>query len=219
MAELYNQFKDFKSFEVVFVNKDRELQKIYCDVKSIEHDRIILHANNKKNNGIRASVGDEFKLHIYTENGIYSATSRILLASEGVINTEYVIAYPANSKHSQRREYFRADLHIPFRIDVAIGEPEAPPFIIEGRTRNICGKGMSYISDKMFVEHESMNITLSFKEREIQTTASLVYSKQIVVENRPKFIHAFTFHNISKQNIEFIIKQCFFHQLDLKKKS
>jgi len=219
MVELYNQFRDFKSFEVVFVNKDRELQKIYCDVKSIEHDRIILHANNKKNNGIKASVGDEFKLHIYTESGIYSATSRILLATEGIINTEYVIAYPANSKHSQRREYFRADLHIPFKINVFCVDSMEMPFLIEGRTRNVCGKGMSYISDKIFTEHDALEISLSFKEKEIKTTATLVYSKQVIVENRPKYIHAFTFNNITKQNIEFIIKQCFFHQLDLKKKS
>ena len=68
MAELYNQFKDFKSFEVVFFNKEQGLQKIYCDVRSIEHDRIILSANNQKNKGVSANTGDEFKLHIYTEN-------------------------------------------------------------------------------------------------------------------------------------------------------
>jgi len=219
MVELYNQFKDFKSFEVVFVNKEHELEKIYCSVKSIEHDRIILLANNQKNKGAKAGVGDEFKLHIYTESGIYSATSKILLATEGLLSTEYVIAYPANSKHSQRREYFRADLLINFKMNVIPLNTEANPILIEGKTRNICGKGMSYISDKLFPENDSIDIKFLFKDRTISTTATLVYTKQIVVANRPKYIHAFTFNNINKQNIEFIIKQCFFHQLDLKKKS
>jgi len=217
MLELYNHFRDFKSFEVVFVNNERELQKIYCDVKSIEHDRIILLANNQKNKNVRAQVGDEFKLHIYTENGIYSATSRILLASPGVLNTEYVIAYPANSKHSQRREYFRADLLIDFKLEIS-PKTLARNIIIEGITRNVCGKGMSYLSEQTFPDYESIHLTLKFPDKTVETTAMLVYSKQIIIQGKPRYIHAFSFNSISNANIEFIIKQCFFHQLELKKR-
>ena len=101
MLDIYNQFKDFKSFEVVFANKGKELQRIICSVKSIENNRIILDASNKKNENIFANVGDDLKLYIYTESGMYSATSKIILVSKGILNTEYVIAYPANSKHSK----------------------------------------------------------------------------------------------------------------------
>lgn len=218
MADFYNEFKDFKSFEVVFHNKNNELQKIICNVKRIEHDRIIIDADNQKNLGVFADAGDEFNLHIYTENGIYSASSKILQVTRGTINTEYVIAYPANSKHSQRREYFRADISVPFTMSVlSIASPNTP-VDINSKTKNICGKGMSYISDSVFPVHNLIELELTFPEKVIDTQAELVYSKQILINNRPKFIHAFTFTTINKGSIDFIIKKCFLHQLDLRKK-
>lgn len=218
MADIYDQFKDFKSFEVVFQNKDDEPQKIFCTVKSIENDKIILDANNQKNEDIIAEVGDELKLHIYTENGIYSATSKILVASKGIVNTEYIIAYPANSKHSQRREYFRADMSVDFKMRVVTNANTGEKFVIEGKTRNICGKGLSIVYDQDFSEYSSIDIDLFFKEKTINTLATLVYTKQIIVGSKPKFIHAFTFNNVSAKDIDFLVKKCFLHQLDLRKK-
>lgn len=217
MADFYNEFKDFKSFEVVFRNPDGELQKIFCTVKSIEHDRIILDANNQKNKGIFAQQGDDFNLHIYTENGIYSATSKIMQVTKGTVNTEYVIAYPANSKHSQRREYFRADISAPFKLHIQMAD-ESKTIVITSKTKNICGKGMSYVSDTVFPAHKLIEVELFFLDKVIKTQAELVYSKQIVINNRPKFIHAFTFTTINKNGIDFIVKKCFLHQLDLRKK-
>lgn len=218
MVDIYNQFKDFKSFEVSFLSSENELQRLLCTIKSIENNRIILDANNQKNKGVFANVGDELKLHIYTENGIYSATSKVLLVTKGILNTEYIIAYPANSKHSQRREYFRAEKMVNFSMELQTKDTAQNSITIEGLTKNICGKGMSYVSNAPFEDYESIEITLNFEEFAIETSASLVYSKQIIINDKPKFIHAFTFTNISQKNIDFIVKKCFLHQLDLKKK-
>lgn len=214
MVDIYNQFKDFKSLEVVF-SKNGVPQKIFCSVKSIENDRIILDANNHENKDVYAIIGNELKLHIFTENGIYSAVSKVLNVKKGLLVTEYEIAYPIKSKHSQRREYFRADMHIDFKMDILSNEDNIS---IEDKTANICGKGMSFVSDKPFPEFDSIGVELVFKEKIIATTASLVYSKQIVVCNRPKYIHAFTFTSISQRGIDFIVKKCFLHQLKLRKK-
>lgn len=223
MLDIYNQFKDFKSFEVVFNNSTSELQKLFCTVKSIENNRIVINANNQQNKNIFANVGDDLTLHIYTENGIYSADSKVLLVSKGMINTEYIISYPANSKHSQRREYFRADMAIDFKMNVYanIGPDSSDNqiiMVVDSKTRNICGKGMSFIFDRPFPELSMIEIDLYFKEKTVSVSANLVYSKQIVVNSRPKYIHAFTFMDISRQDIDFIVKKCFLHQLDLRKK-
>lgn len=215
MVDIYNQFRDFKSFDVVFLHNG-ELQKIICTVKSIENNSIVLDANNQKNKNIFASPGDELKLHIYTDNGIYSATSKILLATKGIVSTEYVIAYPANSKHSQRREYFRADMPIDFKLVLKTDTKEE--IQVEAKTRNICGRGMSFLSDKPLPSYHSIHIDLLFKGKTISTSAMLVYSKVLAISGKPKFIHAFSFTNITKRNIDFIIKKCFLHQLDLRKK-
>lgn len=218
MADIYDQFKDFKSFEVTFENKNNELQKIFCTVKSVENDSIILDANNQENKDIVAEKDTELKLYIYTESGIYSAASKVLSVSSGIMNTEYAIAYPANSKHSQRREYFRADLSIEFKMNVVNNEDSSKSFFVDSKTRNICGKGMSFVYDKPFPEYSSIDIDLIFPDKTISTSAAIVYSKQIVVGSHPKFIHAFAFTNISQKNIDFIVKQCFLHQLELRKR-
>lgn len=219
MVDIYNQFKDFKSFEVVFLDKNNAPQKIFCTVKSIENNSIVIDANNQKNKNIFAEVGDELKLHIYTENGIYTATSKVLLAEKGLINTEYVIAYPTNSKHSQRREYFRAEMAIDFKMKITIDEQTQENFEVEAKTRNICGKGMSFIFDKDFSAYEEIKISLDFKEKIIETSAVHVYSKQVVEGSHPKYILAFTFNEITQKDIDFIVKKCFLHQLDLRKKN
>lgn len=218
MVDIYNQFKDFKSFEVTFYDNNNELQKLVCNVKSIENNTIVLVSNNKQNENIFAKAGDELKLYIYTENGVYSATSKVLLANKGLLSTEYIISYPANSKHSQRREYFRADISVDFKMHILGPSESGANIVINSKTKNICGKGLSYVADSSFPEHNSIEINLILDGRNINTLGKLVYSKQIVVAGKPKFVHAFTFTNISQRDIDFIVKKCFLHQLDLRKK-
>lgn len=217
MLDFYNQFKDFKAFEIAFLNSKKELQKLLCNIKSIESNRIVLNANNQKNKNIFAEVGDELKLHIYTENGIYSATARVLLVTRGLVSTEYIISYPANSKHSQRREYFRAEIPVKFILTV-FPENNAEPYVIEATAQNVCGKGMSYIAQAPFPDYYSLELEMFFEERSIKTSAELVYTRPVQIGGIPHFINAFTLTSISKRDIEFIVKQCFLHQLHLKKK-
>lgn len=217
MVDIYNQFKDFKSFEVVFQGDDKELQKIFCTVKSIENNSIVLNANNIKNKNIFAKVGTALQLYIYTESGIYSSTSKVLLSTPGIISTEYVITYPTNSKHSQRREFFRVDIPIKFKMLVSTDESKAP-FVVSSITKNICGRVMSYVDDNPFLANNKIQVELFLEEKTILTSADLVYSKQIVVNGINKFVHAFMFSDISKKDTELIIKKCFLHQLHLRKK-
>lgn len=219
MPDIFNKFRDFKTFEVSFINKEKELHRLFCTVKSIENNRIVLNANNQTNKNIFAQVGDEIQLHIYTETGVYSAKSRMLLVSKGLISTEYIISYPSHSRHSQRREYFRAEIPVKFKMKVYQNEDINDFFFIEGTTRNICGKGMSYLSDTPLIEASTIETELFFEDNVIvDTMASLVYTQPTVVDGRRTFVNAFVFTNILKKDTEFIIKKCFLHQLDLKRR-
>lgn len=216
MVDIYEQFRDFKSFEVTFVNEKGETQKLFCNVKSVDNHALVIESGNNLNKNVHADVNTALKLYIYTDNGIYSAESKVIEVTKHDKLTEYVIDYPANSKHSQRREYFRADLTVDFKMDIKL--PEGTSKHVDSTTKNICGKGLSYIADKPFPEYDSIKIDLLFGEKEIKTAARLVYSKQIVVNNRPKYVHAFTFTDISQKDIDFIVKKCFLFQLEMRKK-
>lgn len=217
MLDILNQFREFRTFEVVFFDSKRHLQKIICSLRRIDSNSVAIVANNRKNKNVIAKVGDDLKLYLYAENGIYSATSKILIVRKDTFNTEYIISYPENSKHSQRREYFRADLEVKFAIKRPVGSFE-DVVIVDGVTKNMCGKGMSFLSDKPFLESDSIEVNLYFPDRTINTTAELVYAKQIIVEDELKFINAFVFTTISGANINYIVKKCFLYQLKLRKK-
>lgn len=218
MVDIYEQFRDFKSFEVTFDNENGESQKLFCNVKSVDNYAFVIESNNKTNKNVQANVDDELKLYIYTDNGIYSATSKVLEVTKHDKLTEYVIAYPKNSKHSQRREYFRADLCINFKMDIVFSTDSSSNMqTINATTKNLCGKGLSYIAEKPFPEYEFIKMELLFDEKNVKTSARLVYSKQIIIQNKPKYIHAFTFTDISQRDIDFIVKKCFKHQLEMRK--
>lgn len=217
MQDIYSKFTDFKSFEVSFVDSHKEPHRNLCTVKSIENNRIVLMANNHDNKNIFPNVDQELQLHICTDQGIYSAKSKLLSITGGLLSTEYTISYPSHSKHSQRREYFRADISVPFKMKVHKNNDINDFFFVDGSSRNICGKGMSFISDKPFMDASAIEVALFFDNHEIVTTAELVYAQPLRTSGAPKFVNAFTFTNIAVRNIEFIIKKCFFYQLDLRK--
>jgi c-di-GMP-binding flagellar brake protein YcgR len=218
MKDIYNEFKDIKAFEVVFLDEEGNHKKIFCDFKkSIDNEFLLVSANNESNKNF-AEADTELKLHIYTENGIYSASSKILEAVKGNKNTEYTIIYPDNGKLSQRREFFRADWSVLFKMDIITNKKKDEKISINSKTKNICGKGISFIYDSEFPKYDEINVELILDEKNIKTNASLVYSKKISSGTCPKFIHAFNFTNISTRDIDFIVKKCFLYQLELRKK-
>ncbi|MCQ2788750.1 MAG: PilZ domain-containing protein [bacterium] len=220
MVDIYNQFKDFKAFEITFTENGKN-KKIICTVRSIENDSIIIIANNQQNKDVFAHVNDDLKLYIYTESGVYSSSSKVLQADIGILNTEYKIAYPTNSKHSQRREFFRADMQIEYTAKITPKDENEPVTMLEGKTKNICGRGMCFVSTQEIPEnYDFIRVNLKFKEKEISPLASLVYSKPYIgMDNTQRYIHAFVFNNISQRDIDFIVKKCFLHQLELRKQS
>lgn len=218
MVDIYNLYSDFKILEVAFKSKDNTLNKLICTVKSIENDRLVIAANNKKNKDVFAEVGVDLKLYIYTDNGIYSSDSKVLELFKGSFTTEYTISYPTQSKHSQRREYFRADIHVDFVMKVVTDNEQDEVDTISGKAKNICGKGLSFLSKKPFPAYDSIDVRLLFPDKSILTSAELVYSRPTQVNNKLMFIHAFTFTDISRYDIDYIVKKCFLFQLDHKKK-
>lgn len=217
MIDIINQFREFKAFEAVFSHDEKTLQKIHCGVSSVEDDKILIDASNKRNTAT-ASVGDELKLYIYTENGIYTAYSRVLEVDRGLLLTKYTIEYPTETKHSQRRDYYRVNLAVKLNIEAHPKDTTQEKFIESAYTKNICGKGMCYISKYPFPKYyESIKISLYFDTVTIETEASLVHTTETLIANEIKYIHAFNFTTITRRDTDFIVKKCFMHQLEVRK--
>lgn len=218
MSDVIIQYKDLKSFEVVFTGQDGKPHKLYCSLKSIEPTTLVIDSNNRNNNDLYACTGDALDVSIYTENGVYTASSKVISTESGLINTEYVIEYPYDTKYFQRREYFRAELAIEFTMKILLDPVKQDVWVVDSHTRNISGKGMSFMMNMQLPEYEMIYLELFFPEKTIHTAARLVYSKPVFVSHQPKFIHAFNFLNITDKDTDFIIKKCFLYQIEMRKK-
>ena len=60
----------------------------------------------------------------FSEDGVYSATSRIISSNYLNETTFYMLSFPSNIKHSQRREYLRADIQTDFVLSIFLGDEE-----------------------------------------------------------------------------------------------
>ncbi len=209
MADFFDEYKNLKSFEVEFFD-DEYLHRIMCKIKNIEPDRMLVVSENSKTGKIKPKVGTNLTLNVYSDNGIYNSLSRVIDVMDDGENTVYAITFPAQNKITQRREYFRANLKIPFVMKVTRNGNEST---IEGETLNICGKGICIQNNKPFLPYDKIDLTLNFKNKSIQTEAEYVYTRTTAENGRPVFQHAFVLTTISQENIDYIVGQCFLYQL------
>ena len=209
MADIFEEYKNLKSFEVEFFD-DVYMHRIMCKIKNIEPEKMLIISDNAKTGDIKPKVGDNLTLNVYSENGIYNSISKVLDVTDDGENTIYSISYPSQNKVTQRREYFRADLHIPFKMTIQRAGKED---ILYGETLNICGKGICIKNSKPFLPYDSIEVLLTFKNKEISTKAEYVYTRTGVEDGRPIFQHAFMLTTIAQADVDFIVGQCFLYQL------
>lgn len=209
MADIFEEYKNLKSFEVEFFD-EVYMHRIMCKIRNIEPDKMLIYSEDSKTGDIKPRVGSNLTLNVYSENGIYNSIARVLDVKEDNGLTIYSITYPAQNKVNQRREYFRADLKIPYIMTV---ERNGKTDILEGETVNICGKGVCIKNSKPFLPYNKINLTINFKNRAINTEAEYVYSRTSSENGRPIFLHAFMLTTIEQRDIDFIVGQCFLYQL------
>ena len=216
MSDIYQKYEEFKNFEIVFKGHDGEIHKVKGKVHAIESSNITVYASIKNNKFVDIQEGSRVNVYVYTENGIYYSNAKVLFVEKDNTQMIYTLTYPINSKHLQRREFFRADMTLPVTVkivkDILTGISET----WHVRSRDVCGNGVSFVSDKEIKTYEGIFLTLEFPDKVIETAAKLVYTREKEVRGKTYYINALTFTSISPRNIDFIVKKCFLYQLRLK---
>lgn len=219
MVNIYEQFKNVIELEILYADGEKIPQKLSCNVSAIKGKKIYLTSENSSAAAKKIKVGNEIRIWLYSETGVYTAESKILSVFRGENSNEYLIEPPINTRHSQRREFLRAELPIKYRLKVYYDKEFKNSTLIEGNARNISGRGMSFTSDSMIIDYTALEVEFLFDEQTLKLDAEMVYSKKINVKNKEVFVHALTFKHISKKNTEFLVKKCFLYQLNQKKMS
>lgn len=209
MSDIFEEYKNLKSFEVEFFD-ETYLHRIMCKIKNIEPDKMLIISDNSKTGDIKPKSGTNLTLNVYSENGIYNSLSKVIDVEERDGYTIYAITYPSQNKVTQRREYFRANLKIPYVMHV---KRNGKIDVIEGETVNICGKGICIQNSKPFLPYNEIDLTLNFKYKTINSKAEYVYSRATSENGKPVFQHAFMLTTIESKDIDYIVGQCFLYQL------
>lgn len=192
----FSFLKPSNKLEIILDNKS-----YFCTIYYVENEKLTVFFDKQTD-----LPEKEIEINIYAQDGIYNATSRILSSNYLNETTFYMLSFPSNIKHSQRREYLRADIETDFAMKVYFDGQEIEKII--STTKNICAKGLAFIADRQMGAYSNLEVDLFLAGKEIKTQAELVYSTPIRVDNTFKFLTAVTFTSISKEEMNFITLQC-----------
>jgi len=217
MSDIYQEYQFFKKFEIVYREENDELRKIRGKVHSIDSESVTVYSSIEKHKAVEIPQGTDIQVYVYTENGIYYSDSKILSTVKDDKYILYKISYPINNKHSQRREYYRADIRLPLKITIVKNVLKGLQQTFETTSRDICGNGVSFISSEIEIkDYEDIFVSMMFPEKVIEVSAKLVYTRTKEIKGVLNYIYAMNFTNIAPRDIDFIVKKCFLHQLKLK---
>lgn len=192
----YNFLKPSNKLEIKI-----DSESYFCTIYYVENDEITVFLDS-----ITDLPEREVEINIYAQDGIYNAKSTILSSNCLGEKVFYKLAFPTNIKHSQRREYLRADIETEFYLKIE--DQDADVQEIRSITKNICAKGLCFVADKLITAYTNAYIEIYLKGTTIKTHAELVYANPVRMDNTFKFMTAFTFTDIPKEQMDFIAKEC-----------
>lgn len=217
LDEFFSYLNKIKRFEVLIGEK-----RYYCDISEVLEDKIRVSypIYHEKSPELKAS--DKMDVFLYCEGGIYSGEVKVLKIETAASNSSekpekiIEISYPENIKHSQRREYLRAKIEAPYVLTLKCKKDDNDDFEVkkfEGLCRNICGKGVNMVLKEQIKECFDAELELEVNHKKILSSGKLVYSQPILVDESIGFSTAFILSSINRDDMEYIIKECFLFQL------
>lgn len=216
MGNIYENYNLFKKVELIYKNDDGEELTIVGDVYAIKNSCVIVRAEKALNKSKSLPKEIDITINAYMNSGIYSADTSILEREEKEKNIYYILKYPKLSEHHQRREFYRANIQIPLTATIITDLLNNKCYKIKTSSKNICGNGICFTSDKKISEAEVIYIRLEFIEKVIEVSAKLIYSKPKSNKDDGIFVNALEFTEIKPRDIDFIVQKCFQHQLKAK---
>ena len=201
MVDFFIFIKEQQKIELI-LDSDR---RIYGVVMSVIGDKVTVSTEQK----VILKENQPIEVNTYSDNGVYSGQSRVIDYKWEYKKRLITIEYPKEIKHSQRREYLRANIVAYFELKITEGEEESvKESLIAGKTRDLCGKGMSFYYSKPLSQFSKYSVKIMLKGKEIYSSCRLVYTKVAVIDGKPKFINAFVLTGITLDDSKFITDEC-----------
>lgn len=212
---LIDDKSDVKFAKLLFNKGTDDALSFNCLIKEIKDEYVNFIGMSDYSEQVQ--LGAPIDIKIYSTNGVVAAGATLLKILKVGNLPVYTTTYPAPYDHTQKRAYYRADMHIPLSIMLVL--PNGSTKQINVTSKNISGRGLCFISlDAVFPEYFSITINLKFNDRYVVTTADHVYTNPVKYKDSTLYIHAFKFTGIEPEDINYIVKECFLFQLEKKKR-
>ncbi len=216
--DIYNHLCELLRFELVYKDEKGVPHCLKSHIKSLTEDKILIAAPRLKNNAVDLKDGQEFKMIVCANDGVYSGTSRII-AKELSLTPGIWIDYPYNSQRCQRREYLRAPLDLKFELVIYKNKEKTEKDIKKLKINDLSGKGLSFYDEVPLDNYYDIecNIFMNDEEAPLKATCEHIYSIPDKTQ-KGNYVNALAFVHIDDENIETIIKECFKCQLEMRRK-
>jgi len=212
METLNNYIVKGKKFELIKIGKDGNKERFISRFLSKSPNFYTIAPPQIEGLDHKLTPGEIIKLYVYTSDGVFSIDCEVMKKGEGC----YQISLPHNIKHSQRREFLRVNKKCMTVINIY--KPDGTIERISTLTRDICGRGMSILTDVPLGDYDKIDVELLIDELVIQTLGEMVYTKPVNTKGGSKFLSAFMFISVTEREVDSIVKACLLYQLQERKR-
>ena len=212
--DLLTDSSDVKFAKLIFNKGTDDALSFNCVIRNVNKEFVNFAGMSDYSDQVE--LGAPIDIKIYSTNGVVAAQATLLKMFQAGSTPIYTTTVPVTYEHTQKRAYYRADMHLP--VNLIVVKPDGSTKNIKATTKNISGRGMCFISlDEDFPEYYSITVNIKLKDRFIVTTADYVYTNPVTYKDTMLYIHAFNFTGIEPQDINYIVRECFLFQVDKQK--
>ena len=205
---------DLQLAKLLFNKGTDDALSFNCLIKKIDDDYVEFIGVSDYSEQV--SLGALVDIRIYSADGVIYSSATLLRITKIKDKPVYMTTYPERYDQTQKRQYYRADLHLPITLLTVLNNGSVKQ--TNATTKNISGRGMCFISlDAKFPDFYSITVNIKFPNRAIVTTAEHVYTNPVTYKGSILYIHAFKFLKIEPEEINYIVKECFLYQLESKR--
>lgn len=220
MPDIYDFIKELAPVEIEYMDSNDVYHCLNSHIKSLDEDFILVAPPQRNNAAINIPDGQEININFKTENGLYSAASKVISKQLDSISG-LKVSYPHKSQLLERREFVRVPLNLKVEIIKFLDSTGLNIDKIEVMTRNISGSGLCFVSDKVLDNYYDIHckIYLEKNDEPIYVRCDHLYSKKVKINQERAYLTALSFSGISDEGIAKIVKACFKYQIDHRNKN
>ena len=212
--DLLTDSSDVKFAKLIFNKGTDDALSFNCVIRNVNKEFVNFAGMSDYSDQVE--LGAPIDIKIYSTNGVVAAQATLLKMFQAGSTPIYTTTVPVTYEHTQKRAYYRADMHLP--VNLIVVKPDGSTKNIKATTKNISGRGMCFISlDEDFPQYYSITVNIKFKDRFIVTTADYVYTNPVTYKDTMLYIHAFNFTGIEPQDINYSVRECILFQVDKQK--